>query len=205
MIQERVKDDYLAGLRKGDIARGLCWRCKLYDANERNKCSSASTEQPVQRTHGYIAPTWSWASVSSGVIFPYRGQPHPDLEIVDSSLPVSDINPFGIVEPGSLELRGRVLAAVAWRDSKTTKPRCEFNDRSLTFRPYSEDIMRARHSPVQEVSLLPLDKFSQYFHVLVLQLLPDQSFTYRRIDCIRVCMDLDTVFEDADVRNVVIK
>ena len=50
-IANRTRWTYCAGLWKEDIHRGLFWSC-----DDRNKANSTNLD--------YIAPTWSWASVS---------------------------------------------------------------------------------------------------------------------------------------------
>lgn len=53
MVQHALKDDYIAGLWMGNLLQGLLWRAKIRYA------------RPPTR---WRAPSWSWASVNSGVV-----------------------------------------------------------------------------------------------------------------------------------------
>lgn len=96
-----LHDDYLAGLWKRDLPSQLCWKI------DRQYTSS--------RPQGYLAPSWSWASVTGRV----RGYEIElncgmyDLDIQINILDVhvdlvSSLNPFGQVSGGSVRVSGRL-------------------------------------------------------------------------------------------------
>jgi hypothetical protein len=56
-FEAQIKDDYLAGMWRRDLVRQLCW----YITQDKGDYSSFA------RPKAYIAPSWSWASLTSPV------------------------------------------------------------------------------------------------------------------------------------------
>lgn len=96
---------YLAGIWESDLLNSLTW------------CTSLNQSRNV-RDFQYRAPTWSWASVDSPVIFLHRFNEissqkgaQERLEVLDCYAVLrSDISPFGQVSRGLLRVRGRLVA-----------------------------------------------------------------------------------------------
>jgi hypothetical protein len=95
-IGDTLNSKYLAGLWDSALPGDLLWR------------TDHTIESGQHRTQ-YRAPTWSWASVD-GKIKHYRMTSyHRDFSIVHSHCnPISDINPFGEVTSGWLDVNAKV-------------------------------------------------------------------------------------------------
>ena len=101
---KEILGDYVAGLWTEHFDRLLCW-------------DIVQTRGPRNRSAGYIAPTWSWASVSD-VIYPNFWRVHEGA-IIESSIIVGSAlkvgvrlagaDPTGTVSEGVLELAGPVV------------------------------------------------------------------------------------------------
>jgi Heterokaryon incompatibility protein (HET) len=97
-----LNDTYCAGLWKNDLLRCLAWYTGHYE------------EGLVRRSSEYRAPTWSWASIDTGVGWDLRkDKPKMDLLIPTEVLhcqvePLYSMAPFGEVRAGTVELRGLV-------------------------------------------------------------------------------------------------
>ncbi|CAK7218432.1 hypothetical protein SBRCBS47491_003507 [Sporothrix bragantina] len=90
-------DQYLAGLWKSDLPRGLFWYL------------SDLTRRP--RPPAYRAPSWSWAAVDGKIRYPSSrtGAESVTLEVLECSVElVSPIVPYGAVKGGRLVVRGRL-------------------------------------------------------------------------------------------------
>lgn len=92
----RNKDDYLAGIWRDDLARGLLW----YPHD------SSQTSRYTQ----YISPTWSWASVKGQVHFPSEGSDTPSsLALLSASLEPKAGDHRGAIQAGaSLSVRAKI-------------------------------------------------------------------------------------------------
>ena len=97
-------DQYLAGLWRHDIHRGLLWTAP--------DSTSSRTDLRV-----YRAPTWSWASLPASSSFYVRQVLLADIvrtdmfEIQQASVVASSINPFGEVSGGRLIVKTRLKLA----------------------------------------------------------------------------------------------
>jgi hypothetical protein len=105
IVWETLGDQYLAGIWKGDIIRGLGWR------NE-GRLASRGRQNHIQdlRQRDYIAPTWSWASCSTNILIanPIGWLAVPKSIVVDANVETKSQNPFGQVFGGFLQIRGKV-------------------------------------------------------------------------------------------------
>lgn len=97
---------YLAGLWEDDLQRGVLWK------------TGGSEETP--RPKGYLAPTWSWASIRRPVEwFSTNHTAIYHAETIEASCEcVESDNGFGQVKAGFLKVRGHIL--------RTTMRRIEF-------------------------------------------------------------------------------
>lgn len=111
-ISERFGDEYLAGVWKRDILRGLLWR-----GGFKRLMSSAFNENvSLDHAREYLAPTWSWVSYPGFVDFDvvrwsfYRGFQLPTVSLSSAFISVPGRNPFGQVESGSICLHTPLLS-----------------------------------------------------------------------------------------------
>lgn len=99
---------YLAGIWEKDIKSlyGISWR--------------AGAGSGCRRPQNWMAPSWSWASLKSGIEYPGTNLDlcrfHADVDAVDC-VPRSTKNPYGQVRSGELVLTGPHLGVVMDRDS----------------------------------------------------------------------------------------
>lgn len=119
-------DNYLAGIWRQDIARGLWWTT-----------TTSGYGAPGGRLpeDGYRAPSWSWASVEGSISFLSHHQKASNLEMFRTSVieahcqPESMDSPYGRVSDGFLRLKGPVTLATL-----TISPTPTVSLRSTAFR-----------------------------------------------------------------------
>lgn len=97
-VASRIKSDlsgkYLAGIFENSLIDGLAWSVRSVGS------------RPAQ----YIAPSWSWASVKTGVKFDDNSW-ISNAEILDADCTSTKLNPFGCVSAGHLTIRGKIIQA----------------------------------------------------------------------------------------------
>lgn len=90
--------EYVAGLWKNDILRGIAWKCRV----------------PWFRGTDPLTPSWSWAAAKGGIdfgVFSLRMYRYDLVKVLDVSVtPVLASNPFGRVKDGSLTLLGKLMS-----------------------------------------------------------------------------------------------
>ncbi|VUC30106.1 unnamed protein product [Clonostachys rosea] len=105
-FSERFPDEeYVAGLWKSDLHRGLLWS-PLH-------CWTTYAEHFKLPSHGYVAPSWSWAHRSRPVDW-VRGVNHECLfgrecEWKDIQIDLDSANPFGSVKSGHILMSAKLL------------------------------------------------------------------------------------------------
>jgi hypothetical protein len=96
-----VQDNYLAGLWLSRLASDLVWYCGPTQKDDLSPPSSSAQ---------YVAPSWSWASITSAVTIslgPFRSARNFGWDILDAGVELaSSVNPYGPVKSGYLRLRG---------------------------------------------------------------------------------------------------
>ena len=96
---ERFGTTYFAGIWKESLVRGLSWMSK-------ESCSSH-----LRRRYLDMAPSWSWASVPGGIVYPYRNAYRTTQSLVQlqsTSISLAQANNlYGNVERGALKLLAR--------------------------------------------------------------------------------------------------
>lgn len=111
--------EYLAGLWRMDLHRGLLWGCSIQFV----PCTAHSlptlkhcleTRWPPQR---YVAPSWSWASHSYNIGWPWiwtraGSAPisSPICQFLEAETTLEGRNPFGSVTSGHLKIRGKMCS-----------------------------------------------------------------------------------------------
>lgn len=119
LFQTLIGDQYLAGLWKGDLHRGLIWS-RYEPANDQ------VLEDGLLSAQQYMGPSWSWARLahlSDGVSFPmyqvggYAVFSHtrcrPEYVLNDITVSTSEANPFGRVLNGTLQLTTKLYQLTA--------------------------------------------------------------------------------------------
>jgi hypothetical protein len=107
-MQKLLHDDYIAGLWKRDIRKGLLWNCEQVRETQR-----ISPQRPTQ----YRSPSWSWASVIHpvGNLFLAQSETkryeHILVDIQNIQVKNAFDDPFGQVLSGELHLYGHFLPA----------------------------------------------------------------------------------------------
>ncbi|KPM42686.1 hypothetical protein AK830_g3835 [Neonectria ditissima] len=96
IFQERLEDEYLAGLWKKSIHEGLCWQPL--------NCHKEFDE--------YRAPSWSWASVDGIPATGFRAKAENIATITDCHTVVDGENPFGQVKDGWIKMEAPLVSLV---------------------------------------------------------------------------------------------
>ena len=88
-------DDYLAGIWREDLARGLLWA--PHDSSQTGRYAQ------------YVAPTWSWASLKGQVHFPSEGSElSSSLAFLSASLVLKAGDHLGAIQAARLSLLAKV-------------------------------------------------------------------------------------------------
>jgi hypothetical protein len=99
MMRDILDDEYIAGLWRRNLEAQLLWQVQL---------ARQADKSPSKRPMPYRAPTWSWLSID-GVIIPdryNRGNMH--IEVLDVQMSYHSNDTTGLINGGSLKLRGRL-------------------------------------------------------------------------------------------------
>lgn len=113
---------YLAGIWEDDILRGLAWVPRRYDYEEKS----------FGRYRDYIAPTWSWASVTGPVAYDNNldrientsaDTPEHVLQVLEVRVQTLTADPFGAVRHAELLCVARLLPAVLSQGRRRVRSR----------------------------------------------------------------------------------
>jgi hypothetical protein len=97
--------EYICGLWRSDFVQGLLWHTRHIKYSIR----------PSHRQEAYMAPSWSWASVTGEIDrSDYRLYDADDLEILDIKYTLASSNPFGAVSQACITARGYLFPV--WLD-----------------------------------------------------------------------------------------
>lgn len=110
-VSQQSGDEYIAGLWKSDLLRGLLWFRQIR-RQFRGREAPAPWRVDKERPEIYLAPTWSWASYLGVVHFQTLLAPLqvlPSVKVVDVAVLVPGRNKFGEVESGHLTLLSPLL------------------------------------------------------------------------------------------------
>ncbi|OBR04758.1 Heterokaryon incompatibility protein [Colletotrichum higginsianum IMI 349063] len=88
VMSKILDDEYVAGLWRGHLIRGLCWQ-------------GLSCRAVVE---GYRAPSWSWASVDGVPATGHIGTLEEVAAVLDVAVEIAGENPFGRVRDGVIKL-----------------------------------------------------------------------------------------------------
>jgi hypothetical protein len=142
IIAGAIKDEYLAGLWKGDLARGLLWadvewRPTRYTSEDshRNLCRTKDeivAARSPSPTGPYLGPSWSWVHSNrleyqvlivgiSMSLFCEHSFHNECIFHKSSSTPVSSLNPFGRLIDAKLVIYGKkVKPSKTWTEDTST-------------------------------------------------------------------------------------
>jgi len=110
-IAQKTGDKYYAGLWKNHLLEDLFWR--TYEREEKTVQVSGGFELYVKdqklcdvvRPKEYRAPTWSWASIDSHILFNELSFKHIVAEVIECQTTPSGVDPYGRVSGGFLKIR----------------------------------------------------------------------------------------------------
>ncbi|RWA06484.1 hypothetical protein EKO27_g8624 [Xylaria grammica] len=132
--QYRGGDKYVAGLWKTEILLGLTW------------CTHG---QLKERPSGWTSPSWSWASIDSGVWWPGK---HLEvvkgfLTLVEANCILADSDPTGRLASANIVVRGPVATGILiWENDDTKLDRMfsvQFGARKMTGCLWPDYLLRA--------------------------------------------------------------
>ncbi|OWY45241.1 HET-like protein [Alternaria alternata] len=96
VMGEVLRDQYLAGLWKGDLLEGLVWE----SAGAMMSRGLNSHLQNIRRRN-YVAPSWSWATSKA-------------MASLDVSVDADSDDPYGRISGGFLRISGKLAAIPKW-------------------------------------------------------------------------------------------
>ncbi|KAH7120496.1 heterokaryon incompatibility protein-domain-containing protein [Dactylonectria macrodidyma] len=103
-LSTTLQDEYLAGLWRSNLVECLSWM--------------AENPEGLCRPTLYRAPSWSWASVASGVRYFYLKVPQvavPQVTIEEVSVTPESGDYFGQIRDGFVKLRGRMIGPIEFQ------------------------------------------------------------------------------------------
>lgn len=113
MMADITGDEYLAGLWKSDLARGLLWHPYANQSSE-YRVQLPQFVEKLLHPDPYIAPSWSPLRLhgirfESELRFEQSEQGYePEFELVQADIGVEGLNPFGKIQHGCLRIRGKL-------------------------------------------------------------------------------------------------
>ncbi|KAF2687534.1 HET-domain-containing protein [Lentithecium fluviatile CBS 122367] len=105
-IKKATNAEYLAGVWREDLIRGLAWCIPSYAWEE---------SSPVVPSQDYIAPSWSWAAAKHRFTlgsFANCISAVGDIDIAKSQVSLAGLDRFGQVQDGFIEVQGRTKSVV---------------------------------------------------------------------------------------------
>ena len=146
-MQNAVLDDYLAGLWRHDLVRGLLW-------TTRRSPTSIPSQSSARRTREYRAPSWSWVSVQGAVDYSHLTVEPDCITILDVRCDLKSANSTGEVCAGWLQVVGPITCASLIVDYEASTQKATF----ALFQEGFDDIPIQSNiwldTPIQEVEVL---------------------------------------------------
>ncbi|KAI0103024.1 heterokaryon incompatibility protein-domain-containing protein [Nemania sp. FL0031] len=184
-------DDYIAGLWRPDLVRGLMWR---------TESASFTPSFYSTRTSNDIFPSWSWASIGyESIKIHLKGVDYfaPLSKIQDVHIDLVDpCQPFGMVKSGSITIAGPVkqlpvLYNKAWRSTDETMSKLERYISQILERESSGAVNLRYSSPLGgHFALLQMLRSWDTLHLLVLEAtggVTNGVYTYWRVGTLTLC------------------
>ncbi|KAF2258818.1 HET-domain-containing protein [Lojkania enalia] len=114
-LQPKFQSEYLVGLWKDDLVKGLLW-------------TSVEGGYYARRHKSYYAPTWSWASLVGHINYKIIDfVVEPVVDIIDTGIKLATANPYGSASSGYLTVTGPVADIVV---RKNRRPHTEIEGSS---------------------------------------------------------------------------
>jgi hypothetical protein len=107
---------YLAGLWRMDLTRDMSWfvgPTMISRKDNDSKAEAIGTERVRKsKPTTYIAPSWSWASISDPIRYIYMSNPDPQFTLLDAQINLATENIYGPVKEGCyLYLSGKITTS----------------------------------------------------------------------------------------------
>ncbi|KAL7938725.1 heterokaryon incompatibility domain-containing protein [Trichoderma chlorosporum] len=102
LIASKSKDQYLAGLWKKNLHRGLLWKMHRGSRGKFGEMMRSLVRPPK-----YVAPSWSWASRPGSLTLDNSDRMELECEVVKAKTRASGEDAYGRVSGGNLLLRGK--------------------------------------------------------------------------------------------------
>lgn len=102
-FQAASSSEYLAGIWREDLHRGLTWYVEPW--------SKAEAVLPFMSPNDYLAPSWSWAACRFGVSYTltsYRHHFQHDFDIMGATVVPTGLDPFGVLKGGYIDGFGKL-------------------------------------------------------------------------------------------------
>ncbi|KAK4109010.1 hypothetical protein N656DRAFT_783682, partial [Canariomyces notabilis] len=216
-VGHRTGWKYLAGMWEHNLFSELHWR-----STKRSPSGEDLILKPEKvRKAGFIAPSWSWASIGLGGIVDSEGERSDreafDLTILECHVDTDPTFPFGPVTGGFLKVQARAVE-LAWRPAEDTEPMWDISlvdeqDLTSVGTPYivgdgSLDPLDEHLDPALKLICLGMSKIKlgrqRIQPVEGLLLLPGESVggTFHRIGFFR--MNAPSIFDGAMVKTFII-
>ena len=187
-IQLQTKEQYVAGLWREDLEQQLCWEVSVEHFT--------TTDPP------YRAPSWSWASVDSQIIFPDMesyGQGCSNIRILQVHITPSGPDPLGDVKSGVLRLSCEILLRVTVKilddgfyivvNGKEIEAQMGLDRQDINWTSYDHSV-----EPIArffEFYALPISGYNSRYGIIGLFLEPtEQNGVFRRAGAFRITGEL---------------
>jgi hypothetical protein len=107
---------YLAGLWRMDLTRDMSWfvgSTLIFRKDQNSKAEAIGTERVRKsKSTTYVAPSWSWASISDPIRYFCLQNPDPQFTLLDAQIKLATENIYGPVKEGCyLYLRGKITTS----------------------------------------------------------------------------------------------
>jgi hypothetical protein len=107
---------YLAGLWRMDLTRDMSWfvgSTMIFRKDNNSKAEAIGTERVRKsKSTTYVAPSWSWASISDPIRYICLFNPDPQFTLLDAQINLATKDIYGPVKEGCyLYLRGKITTS----------------------------------------------------------------------------------------------
>ncbi|KAF1983535.1 HET-domain-containing protein [Aulographum hederae CBS 113979] len=179
-MKQITGDEYLAGIWKSDLARGLLW----------HSADGLGSPPTSKESSKYLAPTWSWAS-QWGSRITFIAHQHLEarldqyIEFVKDEIAPRTADPLGQISSATLVLRAPVMRGPVENALESVQgPNAAFEKRVLT--TYMDCDVFSESIAETDLYCLAVGTFhgayqSKTIHGLVLKRLTDSEESYQRI------------------------
>lgn len=105
-IQQNTGDTYHAGLWRRHFLEGLLW---YLEGDFVSRKENVGKPGVTRRREGWVAPSWSWASITGNISYPFTGLSSGYCaRLEECSTTLSGLDPFGALTAGFARVTGPV-------------------------------------------------------------------------------------------------